>query len=111
MFKTIKYLLVGIAVVSLGGCFVPYGVGGYYGGGDDDDSLQTVNKVPHASSVDYRQDEQRVYRAPYYWGLPSVPYYQNDPRHYYRQDRQYASRRDYRQGDEYRDGEDDHGDN
>ena len=110
MFKSIKYLLVAAVLVSLVGCFVPYGGGGYYGGGDDDDSLQTIIKVPHTSSVDYHQDEQRGYRAPDYWGLPSVPYYQNDPRRYYRQDQQYAPQRDYRRGDGYRDGEDDRGD-
>jgi hypothetical protein len=71
MFKWLKYLAVGITLVSLGGCFVPYG-GGYYGGrggGGEDDSYQALVVPAHTTSVDW-QSGYREYGGPSYGYIP-----------------------------------------
>jgi hypothetical protein len=113
MINYLKYLVVAIVLVSLGGCFVPMG-GGYYGGGggDDDDAYQTTVNAPQSTNVDWPQ----IFQG---YALPNQqqynrdrPYYRNNDRNYYRQ-RQYEQRRYYqnRGEDDNRDEGDDGGDN
>jgi hypothetical protein len=71
MINWLKYLVVGLVLVSLGGCFIPVGGGGgyYRGGGGDDDSYQTLNTAPQAIKADWPQVYQG-YAAPRYYNNP-----------------------------------------
>ncbi len=103
MFKWLKYIAVGITLVSLGGCFVPYG-GGYYGGRGgrgEDDSYQALVVPAHTTSVDW-QSGYRGYGGPSYGYIPERRYYNR--RQYYQQ------RRDERYREEHRRRGDDGGD-
>jgi hypothetical protein len=90
MIRQLRYLVVAMVLVSLGGCFIPVGGGGYHRGGrDDDDSYQTSTTIPHVVKVDWPQ-VYRGYAGPSYWNRPEQPNYvyrNNDRREYYQQRR------------------------
>lgn len=105
MINWMRYIVVGVVLLSLGGCFIPVGGGGYYrGGGDDDDSYQAAVNTPITAKVDWPQI-YRGYSGPRYWTVPeqrSYVYRNNDRRDYYqhRRDERRPRDEDHRREDD-----------
>lgn len=101
MYSLLKYIVVSMVLLSLGGCFIPVGGGGYYGGGEDDDAYSAPINTPIVTKVDWPQIYQG-YAGPHYWNVPDQRRYayrdnnRNDyyqQRHYYRAPREEDHRR------------------